>query len=125
MAIAAAWLAFGLGSASSEGVAATCAAMSERLKVARTERGYTRTDLARMIERTPGTVAGIENGGKAGVDTIERLAKELRISPAWLAYGVGDWELAPRRRSRSSSSQAATASHPASRSLDQRKAMPP
>lgn len=101
--LSAAWLAFGLGSASSEGVAATCAGMSERLKVARTERGYTRTDLARMIERSPGTVAGIENGGQAGVDTIEQLAKELRVSPAWLAYGVGDRELAPRRRSRAAS----------------------
>jgi hypothetical protein len=37
-------------------------------------------------------IAKIENGGQAGVDTIERLAKELRLSLAWLAFGVGDRE---------------------------------
>lgn len=116
-------LPFGIGSTISKRIAATCSGMSERLQVARTERGYTRTDLARMIERTPGTFAGIENGGQASVDTIARLSKELRISPAWLV--CGDRELASLGRSRSASSPALTATDPASRLLEQQKDMPP
>lgn len=96
--MSAAWLAYGLGSQNSEGTAASCDGMAQRLQAARTDRGHTRTDLARLAERTPGTISGIEGGGQAGVDTIERLAKELRISPAWLAFGIGDRELPPRRR---------------------------
>lgn len=96
--MSAAWLAYGFGSQRSEGRAASCEGMAERLRAARTDRGHTRTDLSRLAERTPGTISGIEAGGQARVDTVERLAKELRISPAWLAFGVGDRELPPRRR---------------------------
>ena len=98
--LSAAWLAYGLGEPRSEGIVATCEGMGNRLRAIRTEQGQTRTQLARLAERTPGTISGIENGGQAGVDTIERLAKELRVSPAWLAYGVGERELAPRRWAR-------------------------
>jgi transcriptional regulator with XRE-family HTH domain len=74
--------------------------MGERLRSIRTERGYTRTDLARMAERSPPTIAAIEDGGQAGVDTIEALAKALGVSPGWLAYGVGPMEPPSRRRAR-------------------------
>ena len=107
--ISAAWLAYGLGPQSSEGTAASCEGMAERLRAVRAERGHTRTDLARLIERTPGTISGIEAGGQAGVETIDRLAKELRVSPAWLAYGIGDREPPSRRQSRSAARPAATA----------------
>ncbi len=121
LAVSAAWLAYGFGEPSSESAAPSCEGMAERLRAARTERGYTRTELARSAERTPGTISGIENGGQAGVDTIERLAKELRISPAWLAYGVGNRELASRRRPRSASAPPTTASNPMLSAHDERR----
>ncbi len=95
--VSAPWLAYGLGEANADS-AATCDGMGERLRSIRTERGYTRTDLARMAERSPPTIAAIEDGGQAGVDTIEMLAKALGVSPGWLAYGVGPMEPPSRRR---------------------------
>jgi transcriptional regulator with XRE-family HTH domain len=100
--LSAAWLAYGLGEQSSERANATCDGMAERLQAARSDRGHTRTDLARLAKLNPGTIAKIENGGQTGVDVLESLAKALRISAAWLAYGIGDREL-PRRRFRPTS----------------------
>jgi len=106
--VSAPWLAYGLGEASAEGVA-TCDGMGERLRSIRTERGYTRTDLARMAERSPPTIAAIEDGGQAGVDTIETLAKALGVSPGWLAYGLGPMEPPSRRRTPRLAAAAASA----------------
>lgn len=118
------WLAYGLGEQASQSIAASCEGMGERLRVMRTERGYSRTGLARVAELNPGTIVKIEGGGQAGVDTVERLAKELRLSPAWLAYGVGDRELPPRRRSRSANvsptAESSRAAHITAPSLDRR-----
>jgi transcriptional regulator with XRE-family HTH domain len=96
--LSAAWLAYGLGEQSNAGTASSYAGMGERLRTVRIERGLTKAALARLAELNPGSIAGIEKGGQAGVDTIERLAKELRISPAWLGFASGQKELAPRRR---------------------------
>lgn len=104
LSVSAAWLAYGLGEQSHGGTVATCDGMAERLRSARTGCGQTRTDLARLLERTPGTISGIENGGQAGVDTIDQLAKALHVSPAWLAYGIGNRELALHRQARHASS---------------------
>ena len=98
--VSAPWLAYGLGETGANS-AATCEGMGERLRSIRTERGYTRTDLARMADRKPPTIAAIEDGGQSGVDTIEALAKALGVSPGWLAYGLGPMELPARRRSAS------------------------
>ena len=98
--LSAAWLAFGLGEQSSDRAPAVCDGMAERLRTARTGHDHTRTDLARLAELNPGTIAKIEAGGQTGVDTIEKLADALRVSAAWLAYGIGDRELPARRRSR-------------------------
>lgn len=94
--LSAAWLAFGQGE-QSECPASATAEMGVRLLASRTERSHTRTSLARLAELNPGTIAKIESGGQTGVDTIERLAKELRVSPAWLAYGIGPQVLPSRR----------------------------
>ncbi len=106
--VSAPWLAYGLGESSADG-AATCDGMGERLRSIRTEQGYTRTDLARMAERSPPTIAAIEDGGQAGVDTIEALAKALGVSPGWLAYGVGPMEPPARRRTPRPASAATSA----------------
>lgn len=108
--VSAAWLAYGIGEPQSDGQPADFSGMGARLQAVRVKQGYSKASLARLAELNPGTIAGIENGGQAGVDTIERLAKELRVSSAWLAYGVGEQGLAPRRRSRSANSPATT--HP-------------
>ena len=99
LAMSAAWLAYGIGEQVIEGPPIDCSGMGARLRTARAEQGHTKASLARLAELNPGSIAGIENGGQAGVVTVERLAKELRVSPAWLAFGVGDRELL-RRRSR-------------------------
>lgn len=104
--VSAAWLCFGIGEQPSEGSTGSCERMGARLRAARTEQDHTKASLARLAELNPGSIAGIENGGQAGVDTVERLAKELRISPAWLAYGVGPQVLPSRRGSRAAQSAA-------------------
>ena len=66
----------------------------------RTESGVAKAALARMVELKAPSLSLIENGGQSGVDTIERIAKALGVSPGWLAYGVGPMVLPPRRRTR-------------------------
>jgi transcriptional regulator with XRE-family HTH domain len=75
--------------------------MGERLQIARTERSFSKATLASAANLNPGSILGIERGGQAGVDTVEALAKALQVSPAWLAFGIGPQELAPRRRTAS------------------------
>lgn len=100
--ISAAWLTYGKGEASDQ-TAPGCAAMGERLRSARTERELTRIELARAANLNPGTIAKIEGGGMAGVDTVEEIAEALRVSPAWLAYGTGPQETPSRRAARAAS----------------------
>lgn len=98
LSLSAAWLAFGLGEQDNAEAPASCDGMADRLRTARADRNQTRIELARSAELNPGTIAKIEEGGQTGVDTLEKLAKALRVSPAWLAFGVGPRELPPRRR---------------------------
>ena len=98
--LSAAWLTYGAGEPSATGPA-SCEGMGERLRQAMADRALSRTALARLAERSPPTLTAIENGGQAGVDTVEALAKALRVSPAWLAFGVEPRELPPRRRAAS------------------------
>jgi transcriptional regulator with XRE-family HTH domain len=72
--------------------------MDSRLLAMRSERGHTKASLAKLAGVTPGTIADMENGGQAKVQTVEALAKALKISPAWLAFGVGPQILLSRRR---------------------------
>ena len=42
------------------------------------------------------TVSDIEerrNQGNIGILTVEKIAKVLRVSPAWLAFGIGSSEM--------------------------------
>lgn len=81
-----------------DGPAVACEGMGARLQAVRIEREHTKASLGRIAELTAPSIAQIENGGQVGVDTIDRPAKGLRVSPAWLAYGIGERELAARRR---------------------------
>jgi len=97
--VSAPWLAYGLGDTTADS-AATCEGMGLRLQTVRVERDHTKASLARLAGLTAPSIAQIENGGQAGVDTIEALAKALGVSPGWLAYGVGPIEPPARRRAR-------------------------
>lgn len=119
--VSATWLAYGIGEEQHEGRAADCLEMGARLQAVRTEQGQSKASLARLAALNPGSIAGIENGGQAGVDTIERLAKALGVSPAWLAYGLGERALPPRRRSRSAVAPAISRSHTSAPSFDRRR----
>ena len=98
--VSAPWLAYGIGDAT-PAPGASCDGMGQRLQAVRTERGLTKAALARLVELKAPSLYQIENGGQSGVDTIERIAKALGVSPGWLAYGVGPMVLPPRRRTRS------------------------
>ena len=66
-----------------------CTELPTRLRSARESRGMARRVLAAEAGLAPQTVNVLENSGRnAGVATIERLANVLRVSPAWLAYGM-------------------------------------
>lgn len=109
LSVTASWLSFGLGLMHTDDPPEKCDGMGERLQAVRIEKGQTKASLGRLAHLAAPSIAQIENGGQAGVDTIERLAKALGISPAWLAYGVGSRELPPRRRSRLASLATTTA----------------
>jgi len=102
LSVSAAWLAYGIGDMDTVDPAATCEGMGERLLATRMERGHTKASLGRAAALSPSSIGQIESGGQAGVDTIERIAKALHISPAWLAYGVEPQVLPPRRAARAS-----------------------
>lgn len=107
--LSAAWLAFGLGETNAGASAVSCDGMGARLRTARIDKAQTKAALGRLADLAAPSISQIENGGQAGVDTIEKLAKALKISPAWLAYGVGPQELPPRRRPRPTAPSASLA----------------
>lgn len=92
------WLGFGLGDELASSAPRTSDGMGERIAALRIAQGLTKAALARIVELSPSAYAKIENGGQTGVDTLEKLAKALRVSPAWLAFGVGPRELPQRRK---------------------------
>ena len=97
--VSAAYLAYGLGDAHTDGTAATCDGMGVRLQSVRVELEVTKAELGRLAGLTAPSIRQIENGGQSGVEVIEALAQALGISPAWLAFNQGPRELPKRRRS--------------------------
>lgn len=61
---------------------------SERLKKARSAAGLTGTRLSLDAGLSDNAVANLERGRIPGIDTIERLAVRLDVSPCWLAFGA-------------------------------------
>lgn len=54
--------------------------LGERLKAARTARGWSYDKLARMAEVAKGTVVEIERGRSPRIDTLRRIADALGVS---------------------------------------------
>jgi transcriptional regulator with XRE-family HTH domain len=74
-----------------------------RLRLTRETRGFSVRVLAEAAALSHTAVGNIEKGGTMPtIATLEALAKKLRISPAWLAYGTEPREIASRRRSQPS-----------------------
>lgn len=98
--VCAGWLGFGIGDAHAASDSTNTDDMGTRLHTARDNGGLTKAALARIVDLSPSAFAKIENGGQTGIDTIEKLAIALRVSPAWLAFGVGPQTLPTRRKAR-------------------------
>jgi transcriptional regulator with XRE-family HTH domain len=61
---------------------------ARRLLAARTLRGLSRKALAQLAELSLTAVSDLESGRVPNVATAERLAKALKLSPGWLAFGA-------------------------------------
>jgi transcriptional regulator with XRE-family HTH domain len=89
--LSAAWLAFGPPSPRlpvPQDLTEETASFAERLSAARTLRGLSRKALAKSAELSLTAVSGLEGGQIPNVATVERLARALKISPGWLAFGL-------------------------------------
>lgn len=74
-------------------------AIAARLLLARQSQRWNRRELASASGVSATAIAHVEDGkGQPRCDTIERLAIALKVSPAWLAFGIGDRELVGRGR---------------------------
>lgn len=87
--VAPGWLAFGLGEPTTLH-AAEADELAIRLRALRAMHSLSRAKLASAAGVLEGSVQRIEEGrGEANVDTVERLAIALGVSPSWLAFGEG------------------------------------
>ena len=64
--------------------------VAERLKDARTVRGWTQTHLATAAGVATSTIGNIESGLRQSPGSLPKLATALKVSHAWLAYGEGE-----------------------------------
>lgn len=71
-----------------------CSGLGARLFRVRKEAGLGLIKLGKMAGVSHSSIGDIEKGRQLpAVDTVERLARTLQVSPAWLAYGMGSREL--------------------------------
>lgn len=95
LAVPASLLAFGVDVAGDSDVTG----LPGRLIQARQARGLSRHQLGQRSKTSDTLVRLTETGTTMpNLVKLEALAKALQVSPCWLAFGVGDRELPPRRR---------------------------
>lgn len=71
-----------------------CSTLGARLFQARREAGLGFIKLGKLSGISHTTISDIEKGRRMpAVDTVERLARTLKVRPAWLAFGDGAPEL--------------------------------
>ena len=96
------FLAFGLSTESHETPAATeglrALGVAARVQEARIAQGLSVLALAKAAGLSHTAVGNVERGTMPSLETAERLAVALAVSPAWLAFGEGPRALPPRRR---------------------------
>jgi transcriptional regulator with XRE-family HTH domain len=80
--MSAAWLAYGVAEKHTDEPAADCDSTGARLQAMREAQSKAKAALARLAGMTAPSIAQIETGGQASVETIEALANGLNVSPA-------------------------------------------
>lgn len=96
--VSACWLAFGIEMKASE---PGCTGLGERLREVREARGLSMQSVELAAEVAANSVRNTEAGrSQPRLDTLEKLAKALGVSPCWLAYGFGLREFPTRSRRR-------------------------
>jgi len=66
--------------------------LAARVKWTREARGWSQATLARNVGIDQTTISQMENGDIKRPRNLERLGKELGVSPAWLQFGVQEIE---------------------------------
>ncbi len=93
------FLAFGIELPCDAGDGSLSASLPARLAQLRQERGFSRLELGRLSGTSHTFVRDTETGATVPtIANVEALANALQVAACWLAYGVGDRELPPRRR---------------------------
>jgi transcriptional regulator with XRE-family HTH domain len=64
--------------------------ISDRLKEARSRRGWNQAQLALAAGVSPGTIGNIESNARQAKGSLPQIAKALGISHDWLANGEGE-----------------------------------
>lgn len=104
------WLAYGIEQPCEAGDGSLSAGLPARLAHLRQEKGLSRRELGRLSDTSDNFVQMTETGGSVpSIAKVETLAKALQVSACWLAYGVGERDLPPRRRSRTAAQSPAPA----------------
>lgn len=89
--VAPSWLAFGIHAAQPPKPSAGCQQVGARLRRVRGARAYSVRALGELAGVSGAAVSAIENKPHMpSLATIEKLAKALDVSPAWLAFGSDD-----------------------------------
>lgn len=100
-------LAYGIEQLCEAGDGPLSVGLPARLAQLRQERGFSRRELGRLSRTSDNFVQMTETGATVpNIAKVEALAKALKISPCWLAYGVGQRDAAPLRPSRSAAPSA-------------------
>lgn len=93
LSVSPAWLAYGLEESPPARDANSVRNLAERLRELRQTQGMSRAALAVCSGVAVGAIQHIETGNASpGIDTVERLAIALGVSPAWLAFGPAAME---------------------------------
>lgn len=86
--VAPGWLAFGKAAKAEPAAEPRHLGIASRLRISRDESGLSANALGQAAGVATGTILYIEKGRTIpSVETIEKLAKALRLSPSWLAFG--------------------------------------
>ena len=66
--------------------------IASRVRWAREQKRWSQSELAQKLGVDQTSVSQLENGDTKRPRYIEKLGKELGVSPAWLQFGVSDLE---------------------------------
>ena len=94
-------LAYGIESHYEPGAASLSSGLPARLAQLRQERSLSCRELGRRSDTSHKFIQMTETGATVpSIAKVEQLAQALAVSPSWLAFGIGERDVAPPRRSR-------------------------